>query len=94
MAARRLYGRRVSVARARLATAVFGPPRARQPRRTFVRVEAERPNAVEEEEEEKEEMVASRGGGGFPFLRLLHTSSSSTYLVNSVTIRHFLLFAK
>ncbi|EGI58940.1 hypothetical protein G5I_13056 [Acromyrmex echinatior] len=95
-----VYGRRVSVGRVRVASAIFGPPRTRQPRRTFVRVEAERGlrgdgsdggGKVKREEEEDE---ASRGGFPFSYGRYIPIFSSSTYLVNSVTIRHFLFLAK
>ncbi|KYN28425.1 hypothetical protein ALC57_02152, partial [Trachymyrmex cornetzi] len=93
------YGRRVSVVRGvRLASAVLGPLRTRQPRRTFARVEAERGlrgdggGKVKREEEEDE---ASRGDFPFSYGRYIPTFfSSSTYLVNSVTIRHFLFLAK
>ncbi|KYM97125.1 hypothetical protein ALC62_12233 [Cyphomyrmex costatus] len=88
----RVYGRRVSVVRVRVSPGVLGPPRARQPRRTFVRVEAERGlQGVRRERRRWEEGEASRSG--FPF-SYRPTFSSSTYLVNSVTIRHFLFLAK
>jgi len=63
-----VYGRRASVARARIASAVVGPPRARQPRRTFVRVEAERGGGI-------------GGVGGWGFSRRLPVLTAVTYLL-------------
>ncbi|KYM83433.1 hypothetical protein ALC53_06165 [Atta colombica] len=87
-----VYGRRVSAVYVRIVSAVFGSPRTRQPRRTFVQVEAERGLRGDGGEEEEDE--ASRGGFPFSYGRYIPTFSSSTYLVNSVTIRHFLFLAK
>ncbi|KYQ51005.1 hypothetical protein ALC60_09899 [Trachymyrmex zeteki] len=89
-----VYDRRVSAVRVRVTSAVFGLPRTRQPRRTFVRVEAERGLRDGGGKVEEKEGEASRGGFPFSYGRYIPTFSSSTYLVNSVTIRHFLFLAK